>query len=113
LVDGLKFRRQAPLGPYIADFFCAQLHLIIEVDGVTHVDEPRDAVRDAWLQARGYTILRVWNNEVMGNLEGVLEVIRAYAHTPHPGPLPQGEREKNPDPPSPLEGEGGAREAGG
>jgi len=104
-VDGLKFRRQAPLGPYIVDFFCAEARLIVELDGITHVDEPRDAIRDAWLKARGYTVLRFWNNEVMANLDGVLEVIRALARTPHPNPLPQGEREQAISP-SPLEGEG-------
>ncbi len=93
---GLKFRRQAMIGRYIIDFFCADARLVVEVDGITHVDAPRDAVRDAVLQASGLLILRFWNNEVMANLEGVLDVIQraAQGRTPHPGSLPQGEREK-------------------
>jgi len=84
------------IGRYIVDFFCAEAQLVVQVDGITHVDAPRDAVRDAVLRASGLHILRFWNNEVMAKLEGVLEVIRQCGaeRTPHPGPLPQGERRK-------------------
>jgi very-short-patch-repair endonuclease len=77
---------------FIVDFFCPEARLIVEVDGVTHVDRGADAERDAWLQSRGYAVLRLCNNEVLGNLDGVLRVI-ADAATPPPNPLPQGEGE--------------------
>jgi very-short-patch-repair endonuclease len=92
-LNGLKFRRQVPIGPYIADFFCPAARLVIEVDGATHVDSPTDGRRDAWMQSQGLRILRVWNDEVIGNIEGVLQAI-AVAATPPPDPLPQGEGEK-------------------
>jgi very-short-patch-repair endonuclease len=71
-----KFRRQVPMGPYIVDFLCEQARLIVEVDGGQH-DEQRayDHVRTTWLNAQGYEVLRFWNNEVMGNMEGVGDVI--------------------------------------
>ncbi len=92
-VNGLKFRRQQPIGRYIVDFYCPSLKLVVKVDGATHVDDSRDAIRDAWLSAQGIRVLRFWNNDVMGNLSGVLSSILAGA-TPPPGPLPQGEGEK-------------------
>jgi very-short-patch-repair endonuclease len=87
-IDGLKFRRQAPIGPFVADFLCVSARLIVEVDGATHADSRLDAVRERWIKARGYRILRVWNNEVMGNLAGVLAAIREAATSPSPNPLP-------------------------
>ena len=94
-VEGHRFRRQVPIGPYIVDFACLNAGLVIEVDGGQHNDAlEEDRVRDAWLNARGYCVLRFWNNEVLGNGDGVLmrliEVLRA---TPHPSPPPQGGRE--------------------
>lgn len=74
-----KFRRQHPVGPYIVDFASDEHKLVIEVDGGQHsesVARARDLERTAWLEADGYTVLRVWNNEVVSNLEGVLEKIR-------------------------------------
>jgi very-short-patch-repair endonuclease len=85
---GRKWRRQAPIGPYIVDFYCPDLRLVVEVDGATHGEPASDKLRDAWLNARGFTLLRFWNNDVMANLPGVLERIAAY---PSPNPLPQGE----------------------
>lgn len=89
---GLKFRRQQPVGEYIVDFFCAENRLIVELDGGQHQDRVAyDAKRDAWLKSEGYTVLRYWNNEVMGNLEGVLEDICRQAgvlEPPSPLPLP-------------------------
>ncbi len=78
-IDGLRFRRQAPIGPYMVDFFCPQHRLIVEVDGGQHGDDA-DAARDAWLVAQGYRVMRVWNNDVMENLEGVCAAISAAAH---------------------------------
>ena len=91
---GVKLRRQVPIGRYVVDFFCPAARLIVEVDGATHVGRTSDAVRDGWLTAEGYRVLRVWNNEVMGNLEGVLQVIllASRGEDPSPNPLPQGER---------------------
>jgi very-short-patch-repair endonuclease len=103
-LSGLKFRRQVPIGPYIADFFCPSARLVVEVDGVTHVDRRTDAQRDAWMQSQGLRVLRIWNSEVTRNLEGVLQTIAivaswsetpqrsAAATAPH-NPLPQGEGE--------------------
>jgi very-short-patch-repair endonuclease len=73
-LDGLSFRRQVPIGCYIADFVCLAERLIIEVDGGQH-GSSRDEVRDAWLRSQDFTILRFWNNDVLSNIEGVLEKI--------------------------------------
>jgi very-short-patch-repair endonuclease len=77
---GLKFRRQQPIGVYVVDFLCPEKKLIVELDGGQHQDRAEyDKVRDAWLKSEGYTVLRYWNNEVMGDLEGVLEDIGRVA----------------------------------
>ena len=73
-IEGLKFRRQEPIGSYIVDFVCYEKRLIVEVDGGQHSLET-DADRDAWLTSQGFTILRFWNHNVLQNIEGVLEVI--------------------------------------
>jgi very-short-patch-repair endonuclease len=93
-LDGFRFRRQQPIGPYIVDFFCPAVKLIIEVDGGQHaVNEKADASRTHWLEERGYRVARFWNNEVLANTDGViwaiLEALRAY---PPPYPPPQGGR---------------------
>jgi BirA family biotin operon repressor/biotin-[acetyl-CoA-carboxylase] ligase len=91
---GLKFRRQMPLGPYIVDFYCASANLVVELDGISHIDSITDEARDAWLQERGIQVLRFTNYEIFSNLEGVLIAIQQAAHsTPPPNPLPQGEGE--------------------
>ena len=76
-LDGAVFRKQVPIGPYIADFCCLKSRLLVEVDGGQHDESKSDAVRDAWLGKAGYRVLRVWNNEVTDNIEGVLQVIAA------------------------------------
>ena len=63
---------------------------VIELDGGQHALHPGDRIRDEWLRAEGYKVLRFWDNQVFGNLEGVLEIIRDALLTPHPDPLPQG-----------------------
>lgn len=77
---GPSFRRQHPIGNYIVDFVCLNLNLklIIEADGGQHDEEQAayDAARTAWLEARGYSVLRFWNNDILSNMEGVLEVVR-------------------------------------
>jgi len=73
-----KFRRQQPIGPYIADFFCSEVGLIIELDGSQH-GEPenrrRDEKRTEFLESRGYKVLRFWNHDLIENMEGVLDRI--------------------------------------
>ena len=80
---GAKFRRQAPIGPYIVDFVCFERKLVIEIDGGQHAEHDQrayDEERTKWLKSQGFRVLRFWNNEVLGNLEGVLtriaEVLR-------------------------------------
>lgn len=71
-LDGVRFRRQVPIGPYVVDFACLAERLVVEIDGGQHaLDADRDAARTAWLETRGYRILRFWNNEMLENLEGV------------------------------------------
>ncbi|MEC4748716.1 endonuclease domain-containing protein [Methylomicrobium sp. Wu6] len=72
-----KFRRQFPIAPYIADFACLDLKLIIELDGSQHTEQKLyDNQRDIFLEQRGFKVIRFWNNDVIDNLEGVLESIR-------------------------------------
>ena len=78
-LDKLKFRRQVPVGAYIADFICMEAKLIVEVDGTQHAESRRDAVRDADLEARGFRVLRFWNDEVMRDLDSVCATIIAFA----------------------------------
>jgi len=90
---GLHFRRQAPIGPFIADFADLGRKVVIEIDGGGH-GGPRDVVRDEWLSAQGFQVLRFWNPEVSGNIEGVMQVIFDAvggeslddAPPPHPSP---------------------------
>ena len=72
---GQRFRRQQPIGDYIVDFACPAARLVVEVDGGQHAEEERDAARTRWLESRGYRVLRFWNNEVLGQIDGVLAVI--------------------------------------
>jgi very-short-patch-repair endonuclease len=72
---GHKFVRQEPIGRYVVDFVCRERRLIIELDGGQHATNERDVVREQWLAAQHYRMLRFWNNDVMGNIDGVLEAI--------------------------------------
>ena len=75
-VFGHKFRKQVPIGRYIADFVCYESKLIIEIDGGQHADAMEyDKRRTQWLQKQGFQVIRFWNNEVLQNMEGVLERI--------------------------------------
>ena len=124
-----KFRRQVPIGPYVADFVCYEARLIVELDGSQHADSAHDKVRDQWLVADGYRVLRIWNGELLTQRDSVLEAIwYALNQAPSSGPsdhlLPQGEKGRgdrtaddvagatdaagSPELPSPLAGEGGA-----
>jgi very-short-patch-repair endonuclease len=100
------FRKQAPVGPYVADFVCHKAKLILEVDGSQHGLENglrSDAARTAWLRMQGYRVLRFWNHEVTSQIDVVLDTIYAAlytapsngagADTPTPNSSPQGEGE--------------------
>jgi very-short-patch-repair endonuclease len=71
-LGGAKFRRQAPVGPYIADFICLHRKLIVEVDGGQHFENQHDAERDRWLATEGYLVIRYSNIDILKNSEGVL-----------------------------------------
>ena len=104
-LDGSHFRRQATIGPYFADFACHAKRLVIELDGGQHgetVHAERDVRRDAYMHASGYRVLRFWNNDVMRNIDGVLDVIAKAVSEPLP---------PTPDPSPPLRGGRGNRPA--
>ena len=78
-LEGVKFRRQQPIGPYVVDFASFERRIVLEIDGGQHNGNElrrRDEERAAWLKREGYHVLRFWNNEVLKNIEGVLEAIR-------------------------------------
>jgi very-short-patch-repair endonuclease len=95
---GWRFRRQFPIPPYVADFACIEAHLIVEVDGGQHATPGDHDRRDQRLRAQGWSILRFWNNDVLGNRAGVLQTIAEALGTRHQINL-------HPNPP-PLAGEG-------
>jgi very-short-patch-repair endonuclease len=101
---GAKFRRQVPLGPYIVDFGCFDAKVIIEVDGGQHADSVRDQARDRYFIARGYRVLRFWNNDVLRSLDDVLQAI-FVATDPSPGASAVATFRRD-APPSPSRGEG-------
>ena len=96
---GKKFRRQYPIGPYIVDFVCLELRLVVELDGGQHMDQQAyDERRSAYLNQQGFLVVRFWNNEVMGNMVGVLETLTLALSqrereltTKWSRPLPRGE----------------------
>jgi len=124
-LEGSHFRRQVPIGPYVADIACLAARLVIELDGSQHAEEAalrHDAERTAWLEAQGYRVLRFWNSEVFGNIDGVIDSIYGAIHgslsaeaTPlkhmrrretAPATPPRSTRSRAPiDPPPPGEGE--------
>jgi very-short-patch-repair endonuclease len=77
-LDNIKFRRQAPIGRYVADFLCAEARLIVEIDGSQHAESSRDQQRDAELKARGFRVLRFWNDDVLKDMNAVCDTIIAY-----------------------------------
>ncbi|WP_445487448.1 endonuclease domain-containing protein [Rhodopseudomonas sp. RCAM05734] len=100
-LEGIKFKRQVPIGKYVADFACMERKLLVEVDGSQHAERASDVERTKWLEDQGFRILRFWNNEVLNETNAVLEIILAtvIAVSPSPG-APGGA------PPSPRRGEG-------
>ena len=96
-LGGYKFRRQHPLGRYVLDFVCLEARFVIEVDGGQHLERVEDdRARSAWLEARGFRVLRFWNHEVLTHLEDVKASIwQALLSSAQPSSLP-----------SPCQGEG-------
>jgi adenine-specific DNA-methyltransferase len=99
--EGVKFRRQVPIGPYIVDFASFEARLIVELDGSQHAESRYDAIRDKWLSDDGYRVLRFWNSDLTLHRNGVLETIWHHVQC-QTGPssvsaspshlLPQGEK---------------------
>jgi very-short-patch-repair endonuclease len=90
-VQGFKFRRQQPIGPYIVDFVTFEKKFVIELDGGQHaIERKKDEERDLWLKKEGYEVLRFCDNEVFENLDGVLEVIKNKLLSPSPNPSHKG-----------------------
>ena len=78
-IEGISFRRQHPIGPYVLDFYAPSISLAIEADGGQHarkIDGLADRRRDAWMHDRGIIVLRFWNSDISQNIEGVVEAIR-------------------------------------
>jgi very-short-patch-repair endonuclease len=105
-VGGYKFRRQHPIGAYVADFFCDEAKLVVELDSSYHnQSQTSDDTRDAWMRSHGIEVIRVHASTLMKNERGVLELILSTTRarveqrelegskkkSPHPGPLPEGE----------------------
>lgn len=76
-LEGFKFRRQHPIGMFIADFACVMARLVIEADGGQHCDAADDARRTAWLGERGWRVVRFWNDDILARPEVVVEVVLA------------------------------------
>ena len=91
-LEGFKFRRQEPIGKYVVDFVSYERRIIVEVDGGQHCVK-KDGNRDIWFEVQRYKVLRFWNNEVLNNTQGVLEVIRKHCllHPPLTPPIKGGE----------------------
>ena len=88
-IEGVRFRRQQPIGSYIVDFVSLERKLIIEIDGGQHNQRKvreKDEEREKWLKERGYQILRFWNNDALTNIEGVLEKIEETLEGKTPSP---------------------------
>jgi very-short-patch-repair endonuclease len=103
-LEGYRFRRQHPIGPYVLDFYCPTVRLCVEVDGSGHLDRREDDRRTAWLTTRGVRVIRFWDHEVSNNreqvLQAVVDAIEDRQHTRGPPP-PVASR----PPPPPAAGE--------
>ncbi len=76
-LNGNKFVRQLPIGPYFADFACRELRLVIEIDGSRHAESRRDRIRDVFMTGNGWSVVRFWNVDVLRALPSVLDTILA------------------------------------
>src|SRR4030042_480184 len=84
-LGGFKFRRQTPIGSYIMDFVCFESKAVVELDGSQHAEDEhaiKDCKRDEWLGSQGFKVLRFWNHEVIGNIDGVLKRIMEECQGP-------------------------------
>jgi very-short-patch-repair endonuclease len=82
-IEGTHFRRQAPIGPYVVDFFCPTKRLVVELDGGHHSEDAtakRDSERQAWLEQEGYRVIRFWNSDITSDLRAVMEKIYLEAY---------------------------------
>ena len=97
-LNGQKFRRQQPIGPYIVDFVHLGARLVIEADGGQHNGDAADQERDDWLKAEGYRVMRFWNNDILQSTDAVLEeIFKAVSPSPCPSPHKgEGTRQKDP-----------------
>ena len=98
-VYGSHFRRQVPIGPYVADFACLKARLLIELDGGHHSQDDtaaKDEIRSRWLESEGYRVIRFWNAEPIENMSGILDTIYAALYG-----SPQSEAVALPTPPRP------------
>jgi len=98
-LEGQKFRRQQPIGPYIVDFVHFGARLVIEADGGQHAESSSDRTRDDWLARQGFLVLRFWNDDILQRTDAALESIWRALHERAPSPptpLPQGERGEHP-----------------
>jgi very-short-patch-repair endonuclease len=96
VLTGSHFRRQVLIGPFIVDFASRKAKLVIELDGGQHDwQQASDARRTRYIEAAGYHVVRFWNHDVLGNLEGVLSEIQSVL-PPTPDPSPQGGGEPRP-----------------
>ena len=91
-LGGFKFRRQLVIEPYIVDFACLEVKLVVEADGGQHGEQQdRDSERTAYLETLGYRVLRFWNHEILTETQAVLERIHhELIESPHPHPSPGG-----------------------
>ncbi len=96
-LEGFKFRRQATVGPFVVDFLCVEVAMVIEIDGGQHSGEA-DRARTGFLEARGLRVMRFWNSDVVDNFDGVIEAIRIA--------LLKNEKKKTLTQPSPASGRG-------
>lgn len=100
--ENAKFRRQCPIGPYVADFACFESRLVVEADGGQHALSETDKVRTAWLESQEFRVLRFWNNDILRNPEGVTATIGEAMEKARRDPLTRPLAR----PPSPTRGEG-------
>jgi very-short-patch-repair endonuclease len=95
---GYKFRRQHPIDGFVVDFACTKYRLIVEADGGQHAENPGDARRTAILEAQGWRVMRFWNNEILGNTDGVIDtILQVLGRTEAPSPT-SGLRPEAPSP---------------
>ena len=91
-LGGYRFRRQHPIGRYVADFVCLEQRLAIELDGDQHAEQAEsDRARDDYIRERRFRVLRLWNREVLADLDGTLDALPAALEQPDPIAPPEGE----------------------